>query len=218
MVFEKEVRSLRKLADLHQERFAELISADQGKFYPLDLLVFGALNRSYYILTGFLGMIEKRNFVAAAPLVRMQLDNALRLFAAWLVENPHDFALAVLKGKRISSLRDKDNNRLTDAYLVEQLAKKHDWIPELYARASGFVHLSEKHIFAAITETFEDGEDKGFHIEFPNTTIREEAYSEALEAMYATTKLFFEYVVGWTITKDNPQLVERARTAAGQNQ
>lgn len=81
----------------------------------MDLLAVATLNRSLALLTGFSAMIEARNFVSAAPLIRLQLDNCLRFSACWLVSDPHDFAMKVLEGKQVRSLRDSNGNRLTDA-------------------------------------------------------------------------------------------------------
>ena len=65
--------------------------------------------------------METRNLICAGALLRLQLDTALRFYAAFRVEKPHDFALAVLDGKRVRDLKDLDGQKMTDDYLVRKL-------------------------------------------------------------------------------------------------
>src|SRR5437773_2500032 len=90
-----------RLADLRRSTDAHL---EMGKFilslahYPLDYWAASVLNRSLALISGFATLIEARNFVAAVPLLRLQLDTWLRFSAAWLVVNPHELAVQVLAG------------------------------------------------------------------------------------------------------------------------
>ncbi len=202
---------------LHTNKFSDLVQSDGGKLFTLDMLVFGSLNRSHSLLSGFVSLIENGNFVCAAPLVRMQLDNALRLFAAWLVEKPHDFAHSVLKGMHIRSIKDRNNNKMTDRYLAQEMNEKHTWVLKLYEESSGFVHLSSKHIFSSISNLSKLERTVSFEIGVPNSAVPQAAYIEAVAAINASTELFFEYVDGWILTKDNPDLIENARRAASAN-
>lgn len=96
-------------------------------------------------------MIKARNFICAAPLVRLQLDNSLRFYAAFLVEEPHELAKAFIDGKSIRSFRERGSKeKLTDRILVDRLSLHHSWIKEAYKQASGYIHLSEKHFFNVI--------------------------------------------------------------------
>ena len=79
----------------------------------------------------------------------MQLDTALRFYAGFIVHEPHEFAMNVLKGDRIDKMKDKDGNRMTDRYLVTQLANEYPWVEEVYERASNYVHYCLKLIFSA---------------------------------------------------------------------
>jgi hypothetical protein len=59
--------------------------------YPLDLLAVAAMNRSLCLISGFRTLIASKNFISAAPLLRLQIDNCLRFFAAELAPSP-DFS------------------------------------------------------------------------------------------------------------------------------
>src|ERR1700730_8800825 len=100
--------------------------------YPLDFLAFAVLNRSVCLASGFVTLIRANNLIAAAPLVRLQLDNNLRFFASSLVDQPHDFAMKVLGGTRIDKMKDRSGKRLRDSYLVELLSSHHPWITLVY--------------------------------------------------------------------------------------
>jgi hypothetical protein len=62
-----------------------VLSAHRGDLYGFDLLAVATLNPSMCLLRGFCDLIASENFIAAAPLLRMQLDNCLRFYAGWLV-------------------------------------------------------------------------------------------------------------------------------------
>ena len=112
---ERALDSLTPLAAQHLKIGREMTEAYGGAIYGMDLLAYGALNRSKAHLSGFCRLIRDRNLVCAGAVLRLQLDTALRFSAAWLVENPHAFAIAVLEGQHIRKLvaiREKDDRRV----------------------------------------------------------------------------------------------------------
>ena len=111
----KGILALRRAYDEHKELVAALFEAADRDLYSLDFLVLGALNRSLRLTRGFCDAIEGLNFVCAAPLLRMQLDNVFRLAAAGWVVDGDAFAKGVLEGKRVSDFVGRDGARLTDA-------------------------------------------------------------------------------------------------------
>lgn len=116
-----------------------------------DLFVAAVLNRSLQLLHGFSDLVRVRNYLSATPLFRLQLDNTIRLWAGTLVPSFDDFTTAVLRGARIDKMRSTSNEKLSDHYLVTSLSNQFN-LPKLvdaYDHASGFVHLSGQHIFAA---------------------------------------------------------------------
>ena len=71
----------------------------------VGMLLLAAAKRSIALPEGFTAMIRARNFHAAAPMVRMQLDTALRVAALRFVSDPHAYAAAVMEGGRPSRAR-----------------------------------------------------------------------------------------------------------------
>lgn len=198
-------KSVKYLKDYHNDHltlFKKMMNANDGNLFPLDIVASGVMKRSLNLISGFCLLIENHNLLCAAPLLRLQIDNVLRFSAAWLVENPHDFANKIMDGVPVKDLKDINNKKLTDTYLKKVLGKKHPWLQRVYEETSGFVHLSDKHIFTTIKPT---SIDMTCNIEIKlDDDIPDEYLIEAIEAFIATTNILFEYIEGWIFTKDNP--------------
>lgn len=159
------------------------------------------------MVPGFASLIEARNFIAAVPLLRLQIDNCLRFHGVYIVGKPHDFATAVLKGEQIRKMKDSKGNFMTDRYLVGCIAKEFPWITRVYERTSGYIHLSEAHIASVFSQTPKERLDKDVsEIAIgPGDKFTEPAlYEEAVEAFIAATEAVFHYLVGWVKTKESP--------------
>jgi hypothetical protein len=153
-------------------------------------------------------LIEARNVVAAAPLLRLQIDNCLRFCGVYIVSNPHDFASAVLKGEHVRRMKDSTGHLMTDQYLVSCVAQDFAWISKVYDKTSSYVHLSDTHIASVFSETPREKLDKGVceiaigpGDKFSTPVI----YEEAVEAFIAATKTVFHYLIGWVRTKETPR-------------
>lgn len=177
--------------------------AYHGLVYEMDLLVMAVLNRSLSNLRGFSSQLHQLNFMSGAILLRSQIDNGLRLSAAWMVWDPKKFVRDILSGVPIRQLKDRDGNKLTDAFLCGVLSKDHPWIRRVYENTCGYVHLSEKHLLQAHrpTEQFKMETTVGERDAFVTDSLR----LDAIEAFDAATELLFHFVRGWIYTKKNPE-------------
>jgi hypothetical protein len=171
-------------------------------FYTIDLVAIAALNRAAALTAAFGLLIERRNLVSAAAILRMQLDSALRFSALWRVVDPHAAASAILKGTRINRLKDRDGQKLTDARLQELMSTEKDWVPEVYEKTSGFVHFSDAHVASAIFPSPNDPDAFRFKVDAEDEDVPDQLYLEAISAFWASTDLFLEYVEGWTAQKN----------------
>jgi hypothetical protein len=192
---------LRSFESEHRQLGLEMLQADNHAIYPLDLLAAAVLKRSMCLLDAYCDLIDKRNFVAAAPLLRLQLDSALRLHGAWLVKDPHKFATEMLAGKHVRNMRDRNNERMTDQYLLNSLSRQYPNLKQIYEHVSGYIHLSNKHIFNVLK--LENDADRRFAMSISptDTYVSEETYLEALLVFHAVTKVLFRYLQGWVHTK-----------------
>lgn len=215
----QQLSQLRNYHKPHLELGKYMLEAYKGALYPLDLLAVAAMNRSLNLLDGFCMLIESKNFIAAAPLIRLQVDNALRFSAAFLVQEPHKFAIEVLKGKPIRKLRSRDNQQMTDRYLVEKMTEDFPWIGNVYEHTSGYIHLSEKHIFNAfyVNEKERDQGKFSAKISLNDQFVPDNIYLEAIDAFKAVTDIFLKYIHEWAYTKDNPEVVEKLKEQTQSN-
>lgn len=203
------------LKEQHLPLLHECLKADGGNIYGVDFLAWAAVSRSISNLDGFLSMAEQGNFVLANSIVRLQLDTVLRFFSIHLVDAPHDHAMRIFKGESVKDMKDRNNNKMTDRYLCDTFAEKENlaWIKTVYEHTSGYIHLSNKHVFALFTGTEESNGNKAFGLfcgDSGKTTIPEEFKLETIECMEHITQLVLKYVHGWVETKKNPPKKEAA--------
>lgn len=191
---------------------ADCLNANGGALYPLDLMAAAAAKRSFSLVRGFRQMLKDRNMLCAGALLRLQLDTALRFYAASLVDNPHEFAVEVLGGAEIRKLKDRSGTLMTDKHLVQTLMAESDencWIGSVYRETSGFVHFSVKHMMSVYT--LADGDSRKIQMKVSATDdwLNESVFLEAASAFVEALTLFMKYLHGWGITKENPHLVGR---------
>lgn len=200
---EKKITELKSKRDEHIEISYQTMKADNGALFPLDFLAIAVHKRSISIINGFCDLLTNNNFICAAPLIRLQIDNLIRLFAATLVENPHTFTNEVISGKHIRNIKDRNGNKMTDFYLVNLISKEHEWIENVYKETSGFIHLSDKHIFSSISKV---KKEKDLLLQFKvgkeSEKINDEPILEAIEAMLRATEILLSYLNNWVITKN----------------
>ncbi|MBL4797700.1 MAG: hypothetical protein JKY50_09815 [Oleispira sp.] len=193
--------SLEKTENLNKELLSlSKRVAKAGDVFHVDIMTMAVVNRSLELSEGFKLLIEDRKFLCAAPLLRLQIDNLLRYSATWLVERPDEFVAEVMKGTAIRKLKDASGNKMFDAFLVEKLSANIPWIPKVYEKTCGYVHLSESHFHHVFSENDEGKFSIG--IGSYSNDVPDSIFLEAVEAFNATTYEICKYVYGWLKTKD----------------
>ena len=209
---EASLLSLGRLDEALLELVKQMFEAFGAAMYGLDLLAVGTLNRSKAHIGGFRTLLEAKNLICAGALLRLQLDTAMRFYAAFLVDQPHDFGLAVLRGERVRDIRDRDGKKMTDAYLAQKLGEEFAWVPRVYERTSGYVRLSSTHLLSALGASEGAPEDERLltiKISAEDKELPDSIYIEAADAFRAVPDVFLRYVHGWVFTKANPELVQK---------
>lgn len=189
------LQELKTISDTIVPVGMESINAN-GATYVFDLFAHAVLNRSLSIISGFIAAIESENFLCAAPLVRMHLDNLLRYYASQLVDNSSDFAMKVLEGESIRSMKDINGKKMTDSHLVKEVSKKLPWVERVYEETCGYVHLSDKHIFNAVA-AIKGKRTIRVHISGKDENVPDELRTEAVQIMIEVTKQLINLVYGW---------------------
>jgi len=145
--------------------------------------------------------MRQSNFLSAAPLVRLHLDNLLNMHATFIVSNPHDFATKKMRGKQTNEIKDKNGVKMTDGHLARSLSEQEEskWASSVYKETSKFVHSSDKHIFSVVQKI--DGGNFQFVIS-DEQNIPEEKSLEATNTMISITEQLFRHMYGWIKAKD----------------
>jgi hypothetical protein len=207
---DKELESLAAFEDELLNIWLEIANADGGKFYPVDLIANAVIKRSIALIAGFCTLIRAKNFICAAPLVRLHLDSLLRFSAIWLVKDCHGLANDIWDGKQVRKLKDKKGERMTDQYLVDCLAKESPWIKSVYEATSGYIHLSKAHIYNAHKPNSES-ETWQITIGKEDEFIPDDIRIEGCQAMKAITEKLIWYLNGWQQTKNGTHKLSRKR-------
>lgn len=112
------------------------------------------LNRTINLNRGYISLLNEENYIAAAPLIRINLDTLLRLFASSQSEFDYErFAKEVRNGKKIADIYDSNKKKkLRDSELVKRLKtiEGFSWVKDVYGIGSGFVHFSHQHVYSAM--------------------------------------------------------------------
>ncbi|MDD3101930.1 MAG: hypothetical protein PHE59_02190 [Patescibacteria group bacterium] len=202
MTIENSLKHLESLKESYIKITKEMLQANNGNLYSFDLFILGIIKRSILLTTGFCTLVRQNNFLSAAPLIRLHLDNLLQMHAAFIVKNSDDFSFKKIKGEQTNNLKDLKGNKMTDNYLAMSLSeiKETSWVLNLYKETSKFVHISDKHILSVVEKL-----DEGGVIDFvisDKQTIPEKHATEAAQAMISITEQLFRYVYGWIHVKN----------------
>jgi hypothetical protein len=197
--------AFRKMILSYEYRFlviAKLSKTASGKVYPLDLYLDGIYNRALSLIYATLTLLDSKNYMAAASIVRLHLDNFLRLNAAWLVEKPHDFVMEVMDGTPIKRIKDRNEKKMLDGYLVDEASKTYPWIKEVYEKACGFVHFSSTHIFS--NQKIANVEERTIDTYIGKSdwdNVTDKSRIEVLAVMIEISDCILQLAYGWARTK-----------------
>lgn len=202
-LLEKGLEELEELSQSHLQKFMALLNAGNAKMYSLDLLSVAIYKRSMSHISGFCTLIRNNNFTCAVPIIRMQLDNALRFYATTLVKDPNKLVSEFINGAHIANFKDLDTGKnLSDTYLVKKLGKQFPGLLQVYRDTSGFVHLSEKHLFSAMGKKEEENMQVSISVGSDDSFITDHQRVDAVNSMIDVTKIVLWTLSGWTAHKD----------------
>jgi hypothetical protein len=207
----KRVASLRATRKDHLRLAEKVLRADGGNLFGVDFVVLAVLQRSLSLIDGFTLMLERRNALCAAPLIRLQIDSLLRLYACWLVHDPHAIAEKLLRGVPLSKVRSRDGQGLTDAYLRRKACERYPWVTRVYEKTSGFIHLSAAHMIAPVTGVHPNERSLDMCVGSFAREWREDEMVEAIDASAEATNSLLHLCDSWVFTKENARRDREAR-------
>lgn len=139
------IKSENAITKVFLDHFSNNIPLTYAHFFGM-----GIGRRALALSSGFRSMVEQKNSLCALPIVRMQLDTSIRLYAGFFAPDHQQFCKEICYGKQINKVKSHDGSFMTDSYLVKEVAKINSWMLEVYKCTSGYIHFSDRHIFEAI--------------------------------------------------------------------
>ena len=189
---------MQKLPDLHFEAGKYLFAACIASVFPCDAIALTVVERSLGLHKGFQHLMRNGYYTSGVGLLRMQLDNALRLHGIANCDDPHSVACQVVTGTPLRKLKDRTGMPMTDKRLVEIYSEKREWSKRIYDLASGYVHLSEQHVghFLARSPKNEFGQ-RNFFVGDSDDHVSSEHKLQLAEAFETVTFGVLAEVRGW---------------------
>lgn len=167
--FKQEVERIKQ--SLSALRIAErnaVIPFMNGDFYQWDLYLASSSEYAMRLIDGFIPMLESRNLVCVAQLLRAQVGVCLRTFALFVVEDQEDFLKQVFRGVPVNKLKDRLGGKMSDRRLQDLIERFDPRVKDVYKATSGFVHFSTD----ILSSMGMPGED--YEVEFNFGTVPDE--------------------------------------------
>ena len=115
-----------------------------------DLFFCAALDRSVQLSEGFIVLLQERNLSCAGALLRLQMDNCMRTYAAFIAADKDAVIDCIIHGRKIRDQVDVDGKQMTDANLKKKMAAFNASFPAVYDQASGYVHFSDMAFYQTV--------------------------------------------------------------------
>lgn len=159
-----------------------------------DLFFCASVDRCIRLIDGLIPMLRDRNLTCVGVLLRIQMDNCMRTYAAFIAEDRNAVIRCILDGTPIKSLKDAKGNKMLDGYLKDEVAKIDPIFSKVYNNASGYVHLSEKAFYQTVDSC--NNYEIGIQTGQPLPEKRNAPLLEAAAALYSFCKSAFQDASG----------------------
>jgi len=182
--------TIQKISSVESElsvSIREIIQRDTN-MYRSDMYLIGAARRTLAQARGFRDLIRSKNFPCAAAVLRLQIDTAMRINGLNYVNQPQDFIDGLLAGKQYNKQKNKNGERLTDAFLRAKLNETYPWVDTVYQSTSDLVHLSPRHFFTSLASF--DQSTGMVEVDISGYDPQESTqYYEITQCFYETTRI-----------------------------
>ena len=108
-----------------------IIRSGNFSAHTLDFYILSNINRAISLNKAFILLLENENSLTGISIVRLQLDNALRLNAIRVAEDKDDFLNHFFEGKPINKYK-QNKEKFTDSYLAFKLNEEVPGTLDLY--------------------------------------------------------------------------------------
>lgn len=172
-----------------------------------DFFFCASADRCLNLIDGFTDMLRKRNLTCVGALLRLQMDNCMRSYAAFIAKDKETVIDCIISGDSISKQLSRDGAKMTDGYLKRELSKVDTRFAEVYNQASGYIHLSEKAFYQTVVKVEDDSIE--WQVGRELTEKRNPVLIEAADAFIHFVKLHFKMLEA---VADSKRRVDRSDT------
>ena len=117
-----------------------------------NLFYVAAFNRCIQLLDGIAILLQQRNLSCVGAILRLQMDNCMRTYAAFIAKDKHAVISCVIYGGKISDQIDSEGNKMTDAYLKKRINEFDDSFSKVYDYSSGYIHFSDSAFYQTVVD------------------------------------------------------------------
>jgi hypothetical protein len=133
--------------------------AEKNLMFKLSSIHYSLINRTIELNNGYITLCNCKNYITAISLLRLQVENCLRLFGFTIMDNMPECLDQFIDGAEFKSLTGNNGKKLYDSYLAKELDKK---IPEYnfhstYKKYCEIVHFSG--FYQTLSNKFENKEN-----------------------------------------------------------
>ncbi|MET6990805.1 hypothetical protein [Sediminicola arcticus] len=206
------LEELQKLSSA-TKNLGKQLHAITPNFYPFDLFLIAALNRTINLNRAFIELSKENNFIAAAPLVRINLDTYLRLYAPRVSNLEfNEFASKVIfEQKKINNLKSTERTEngklksLSDNFLKNSISQIEgcEWVAKIYDAGSSFIHLDSNMFFASRKVNSEEEKTISLTIGYHDSFVPQSEKTGAAFWMNKITEGIIEQAMLWIAEKAN---------------
>lgn len=195
---------------LEIERAPNETYAPLGSFLsPVEWYSLAAVTKSTSNAHAFCTLVEGRNTIAAAAIVRMQIEAAMRLYGLTLVDDVEVAGAHLMAGNKFGQLKSREGVKLADKVLHEALSLEYAWVTEAYEGTSAFVHLDGQNIKSKLVY-LEMG--AFFNLSGVDAKRPETAYFELADTFFIALRMTKNILLDFLATR--PQPPERSERLA----
>lgn len=131
---------------------------EKNVMFKLSSIHYSLINRTIELNKGYITLFHCKNYITAISLLRLQVENCLRLFGFTIMDNIPESLNLFLDGVDYKKLTGNNGHKLYDTYLAKELDKK---MPEFkfhttYKKYCEIVHFSG--FYQSLSNKFEQKE------------------------------------------------------------
>ncbi len=134
------------------------IETEKKVVFKLSSINYSLINRTIEINKGYITLFKSNNFICAISLLRIQIENCLRLFGFSIMDNMPNCLDLFLNGTKFKNLTGNNGNNLYDSYLAKEIDKiaPQCHFSETYKQYCEIIHFSG--LYQNINNIFENKE------------------------------------------------------------